>query len=129
MAEVKRYGAAKRFGARYGRRLKQKYAEVEALHKQKYSCPYCSYKQAKRLASGIWQCKKCSSKFTSRAYQVSKKIVIQGPVEGFDIETTQEVQEQEEPQEEEIEVQELPKKKSKKQKAPQEEEEEEQGEE
>lgn len=101
MAEVKRYGAAKRFGARYGRRLKQKYAEVESLHKKSLKCPYCSYVKVRRLASGIWQCRKCNSKFTSRAYTVSKKIVIQGPVEGFGLE---EIAEEKEPEEEEIEV-------------------------
>ena len=119
MAEVKRYGAAKRFGARYGRRLKQKYAEVEAMQKQLYACPYCSYQKVKRLAAGIWQCRKCDAKFTSRAYTVSKKVIIQGPVEGVAIE---EIVEEDQDYEEEEEIQTKPVK-SKKQKAPQEEEE------
>lgn len=77
MAEIKRFGAAKRFGARYGRKLKQKFAEVEAQARQKYDCPYCSFKKVKRVAAGIWQCRKCNAKFTSRAYTISKKVVVQ----------------------------------------------------
>lgn len=115
MAEVRRYGAAKRFGARYGRKLKQKFAEVESLQRQKYACPYCSYIKVKRLAAGIWQCRKCDSKFTSRAYTLSKKVVVQAIGEFGGAEAEPEAQEEEE----EIEV--APKK-SKKQKAPQEEE-------
>lgn len=115
MAEIKRYGAAKRFGARYGRKLKQKFAEVESLHKQSYPCPYCSYAKVKRVASGIWQCRKCDAKFTSRAYTVSKKVVVQAV---GDFGSRQPEHKQEEP-EEEIEI---ASKKSKKMKAPQEEE-------
>ncbi len=101
--EIKKFGAAKRFGARYGRRLKQKYAEVESLHKQSYKCPYCSYAKVKRLVSGIWQCRKCDSKFTSKAYTVSKKVIVRGPVpvEGFSLE---EISEENPLEEEEIEV-------------------------
>ncbi len=86
MTEIKKLGAVKRFGARYGRKLKQKYAEAENLHKQSYKCPYCTYIRVRRLASGIWQCRKCSSKFTSKAYNVSKKVVVQTPIEGFRLE-------------------------------------------
>ena len=120
MAEVKRYPAAKRFGARYGRRLKQKFAEVESMQKQNYPCPYCAYRKVRRLSVGIWQCRKCDSKFTSRAYNVSKKIVVQGPIEHI-IEPVEQDEEYEE--EEEIEVKPVISK-FKKKKAPQEEEEE-----
>lgn len=68
--------SAKKFGPRYGRTLKNKFAKVEAMQRIKYPCPSCGYPASKRIAVGIWYCKKCSSKFTSRAYSVVKAPVI-----------------------------------------------------
>ena len=75
MAKKSGVGSVKRYGPRYGRRVKHKLAKVEAVQKSKQSCPYCSAKKIKRLSTGIWECKKCNSKFTGRAYSV-KKIAI-----------------------------------------------------
>lgn len=63
----------KRFGARYGRNVKHRFAAVEAQHRKSYSCPYCHAERARRVAVGIWRCTKCSSKFTGRAYAVPRK--------------------------------------------------------
>ena len=71
-----KHGSIKRFGPRYGRKVKEKFAEVEALRRKKYKCPYCSQQKIKRISAGIWECSKCKSKFTSRAYAVSKKIIL-----------------------------------------------------
>lgn len=68
---VKAYGSVKRFGARYGRKLKHKVGKIEA-ERRKSMCPYCSSKNIVREAAGIWTCKKCKSKFTGRAYNVRK---------------------------------------------------------
>ena len=57
-----------RFGARYGRRIKDLFYSIEKEEKQKHKCPYCTYKQTKRVAKGIFVCKKCKSKFTGKAY-------------------------------------------------------------
>ncbi len=73
MAVAKKHGSVKRFGARYGRRIKEKLSKIEHELKKKHVCPYCSYKQVKRLAAGIWFCKKCNTKFTGKAYTLSKK--------------------------------------------------------
>ena len=62
----------KRFGARYGARLKKKLAEIESQQKAKYPCPYCNYVKVKRVFMGVWQCSKCKAKFTSKAYSVGK---------------------------------------------------------
>jgi len=59
-----------RYGSRYGRTIRERVSKAEEQYKEKQSCPYCSYKTVKRLAAGIWQCSKCRSKFTSRAYQL-----------------------------------------------------------
>ncbi|MBI3027100.1 50S ribosomal protein L37ae [Candidatus Woesearchaeota archaeon] len=69
-------GSVKRFGARYGRKLKLKFSKIEAEQRKLHKCPYCSKMAVKRLAVGIWQCRKCNSKFTGKAYSVSKKILV-----------------------------------------------------
>jgi large subunit ribosomal protein L37Ae len=60
----------KRFGARYGRRPKVQFAKIESVQRAKHKCPYCNKVAVKRLAMGIWQCRKCISKFTSKAYTI-----------------------------------------------------------
>lgn len=62
----------KRFGARYGRTVKQKVAKIEALAKKTYKCPYCAAEKVKKKEAGIWECKKCTKTFTSKAYTVDK---------------------------------------------------------
>jgi len=65
---TKKIGTAGRFGARYGRRLKKKVAEIEKKMKQWHKCPYCNKIKVKREASGIWVCRSCNSRFTGKAY-------------------------------------------------------------
>ncbi len=60
--------SAKRFGARYGRRIKELFENAEKLQRQSHICPYCHAEKARRLAVGIWSCKKCSATFTGKAY-------------------------------------------------------------
>jgi len=64
---TKKVGSTGRFGARYGKKVRRK---VEKIQRKPHQCPYCSSLRAKRIASGIWYCKKCDAKFTGRAYTV-----------------------------------------------------------
>ncbi len=73
MAEKNKLGSAKRFGARYGRTVKHRLAKIEKEQRKKHKCPYCMKEGVKRVFAGVWHCKKCDSKFTSRAYTVTKK--------------------------------------------------------
>ena len=66
-------GPAKRFGARYGRRIKEKLAAIEKVQRADHKCPYCHYLKVKRVSAGIWHCKNCEAKFTGKAYTISKK--------------------------------------------------------
>ena len=75
MAEIKKLGSVKRFGARYGRRVKHRLAEIETVQKGKHKCPYCHTEKVKRVAAGIWKCRKCGAKFTGKAYSVKKEII------------------------------------------------------
>ena len=68
-AGTKKVGTSGRFGVRYGGKLRHKIAEVEKKQKAKYECPNCKKEKVKRLANGIWQCKKCNYKFAGKAYE------------------------------------------------------------
>ena len=88
MKEEDKLKSVKRFGSRYGRKLKLKFAQIESEQRKEHKCPYCSKISVRRLSVGIWQCKKCNSKFTGRAYTITRKIipkeieeVIEEPVE------------------------------------------------
>lgn len=74
MVEIEKYKAVKRFGARYGRKLKERFGKIDMEQRKKQKCPYCSAVKVKRIAVGIWKCEKCNAKFTGKAYSVTKKI-------------------------------------------------------
>ena len=65
--KTKKVKAAGRFGVRYGRRVRTKIAEIEAVQRKKQMCPFCNG-VAKRESKGIWHCKKCGKKFTGHVY-------------------------------------------------------------
>jgi large subunit ribosomal protein L37Ae len=88
--------SAKRFGARYGRKLRQKTAKIEAEQRKRHKCPYCHAPAVRRLAAGIWNCKKCSSKFTGKAYTIPKKIIIKQEISKEEIVEHEEEKEEEE---------------------------------
>ncbi|MBI4448686.1 50S ribosomal protein L37ae [Candidatus Woesearchaeota archaeon] len=67
--------SAKRFGARYGPRIRNKVAEIELSSRGWHKCPYCSRQQVKRVAIGIFSCRKCNETFTGKAYGPIKKII------------------------------------------------------
>jgi large subunit ribosomal protein L37Ae len=64
----KKTKSAGRFGARYGKRVRNKIVSVEIKQKKKQKCPYCGKLGVKRLSKGIWHCKKCNKKFASNTY-------------------------------------------------------------
>ena len=59
---------AKRFGARYGRKPKKNFAKIEKMHRAKHKSPFSNKNSVKRVAVGIWVCKKTGIKFTGKAY-------------------------------------------------------------
>ena len=69
---LKHAKAVGRYGTRYGRRNRDKVALIEVEQKKRHKCPYCAFPKVSRISAGIWKCDKCSAKFTSRAYTVSK---------------------------------------------------------
>jgi large subunit ribosomal protein L37Ae len=69
MGKKKKIGSAGRFGVRYGKRIRNLVSEIEKMQKQKHICPKCDMPYVRRVAAGIWECKKCGVKFAGRAYK------------------------------------------------------------
>ena len=69
--KTKKSRAAGRFGARYGKRVRSKLADVETKQRVKQKCPLCNKTGVKRVSKGIWECSKCGKKFASDVYYLS----------------------------------------------------------
>jgi large subunit ribosomal protein L37Ae len=65
-------GSAKRYGTRYGRANREKAGSIEKEQRRFHACPFCNHVKVKRVALGIWQCRKCNAKFAGRAYTITK---------------------------------------------------------
>ena len=72
MVKTKKVRSAGRFGARYGRSVRTKIADIESLQRKKQQCIFCNG-VAKRASKGIWECKKCKKRFAAHAYYLPKK--------------------------------------------------------
>ncbi len=75
MAEARKLKSTNRFGARYGRTIKRNFAKIEYEQRKLHKCPYCNKVAVKRMAAGIWYCRKCDAKFTGKAYTIGKPIL------------------------------------------------------
>ncbi|MBI2652557.1 hypothetical protein HYX00_03780, partial [Candidatus Woesearchaeota archaeon] len=75
-------------------------SKIETEQRKLHKCPYCHKIAVKRIAVGIWNCKKCNVKFTGKAYSVSKKIITKEVVEGQPEIIKEEVEEAEQASEE-----------------------------
>jgi len=64
--------AIKRFGPRYGKRVRDRLKSIESVSKKMHLCPHCRKPKAKRLSLGIFQCTKCNAKFAGKAYRLEK---------------------------------------------------------
>jgi large subunit ribosomal protein L37Ae len=49
-------------------RLRKKWLEIDRKQRLRHTCPVCQRRAVKRVASGIWACRKCGAKFTGGAY-------------------------------------------------------------
>jgi len=66
--KLKKVKAAGRFGARYGKRVRDRMVQVETKQRVKQKCPFCKKLGVKRTSKGIWNCKKCGKRFASNTY-------------------------------------------------------------
>ena len=70
-SKLKKSKSAGRFGARYGKTVRARVVQIESKQRKKQKCPFCEG-TAKRLSKGIWLCKRCSKKFASDVYYLTK---------------------------------------------------------
>ncbi|HLD43207.1 MAG TPA: 50S ribosomal protein L37ae [Candidatus Nanoarchaeia archaeon] len=68
----------RRFGARYGIKVRKNVEKIEVILRRKHVCPYCKAPAVRRKAVGIWSCRKCKSVFTARAYDSIKTVIASG---------------------------------------------------
>jgi len=68
----KKSKSAGRFGARYGKTVRNRLVGVESKQRKKQRCPFCGKLGAKRISKGIWKCSKCNKKFASDAYYLNE---------------------------------------------------------
>lgn len=61
-------GSAKRYGSRYGKRIRNKISAMEKEEKDGHECPECGSNSLKREGSGIWVCEKCGKKISGGAW-------------------------------------------------------------
>ena len=68
MSSKKKIGSAGRYGSRYGKKVRQLVSDIEKTQKRRHICPKCDMPYVDREAAGIWQCKKCGTKFAGGAW-------------------------------------------------------------
>lgn len=71
----RKVGTAGRFGARVGKKDREKIVEIERIQRQRHVCPNCGMKKVKRVAKGIWECKKCKTKFAGTSYYPKSELI------------------------------------------------------
>jgi len=71
-AKKKKIKAAGRFGSGYGTKPRANFNAVESRQRIKQQSPFCPNGKAKRIASGIWKCKRTGKVFAAGAYFLEK---------------------------------------------------------
>ena len=67
-SKSKKSKSAGRFGARYGKRVRDRLVQVESKQRIKQQSPFHPKGTAKRLAAGIWKCSRTGKVFADNAY-------------------------------------------------------------
>ena len=65
---TKKVGSTGWMGPRYGIRIRRRVLELDRARKRPASCPQCSTVTLHRVASGIYECRRCGTRFASNAY-------------------------------------------------------------
>lgn len=68
MARTVKLKSTARFGAGYGKTVKERLLAIEKKQKKRQKCPYCKKQSVKAIAKGIWVCSRCNKKFAGRLY-------------------------------------------------------------
>ena len=65
---TKKVGPAGWMGPRYGIRIRRRVLEIDRAAGRSSPCPRCSTVTLHRVASGIFECRRCGTRFASNAY-------------------------------------------------------------
>ncbi len=68
---TKKVGNTGWMGARYGIRIRRRVLDIDRARGADAACPRCSTVTVERVASGVFQCRRCDTKFASGAYLFS----------------------------------------------------------
>ena len=85
---TQKVGLGARFGPRYGVSVRRRATSVLKRVRQSYTCPVCQYQKVKRVAAGVWTCKKCDHTFAGGGWEpftratVANQRIIRRSVEG-----------------------------------------------
>lgn len=64
-----RVGSAGRFGARYGRVVRRRVAQIESDTNDDHDCPECDSDAVSRAGTGIWECDSCGYAFAGGCFR------------------------------------------------------------
>ena len=65
---TKKVGSTGWMGPRYGIRIRRRVLEIDRERKRNAPCPRCSTVTLHRVASGVFECRRCGTRFASNAY-------------------------------------------------------------
>jgi large subunit ribosomal protein L37Ae len=65
---TKKVGSTGWMGARYGIRIRRRVIDIDQARSRASTCPRCSTVTLQRVASGIFECRRCGTRFASNAY-------------------------------------------------------------
>jgi large subunit ribosomal protein L37Ae len=65
---TKKVGNTGWMGARYGIRIRRRVLDLDRSREAAAACPKCSTVTVERVASGVYGCRRCGTKFASGAY-------------------------------------------------------------
>jgi large subunit ribosomal protein L37Ae len=68
---TKKVGSTGWMGSRYGIRIRRRVLEIDRERRKAAPCPRCSTTTVHRVASGVYECRRCGTKFSSGAYVFS----------------------------------------------------------
>lgn len=68
---TKKVGNTGWMGPRYGIRIRRRVLELDRARASPAACPRCSTVTIQRVASGVFECRRCGTRFASGAYTFS----------------------------------------------------------
>ena len=65
---TKKVGNTGWMGPRYGIRIRRRVLDLDRAREVRAACPHCATATLGRVASGVFECSRCGTKFASGAY-------------------------------------------------------------